>query len=123
LAPCKRSLAPSRSRRVGATLIWVDEDPDFERLAPVPLSVACFRVVPRNLALDIDALDTLNADLLTTVNASGEVFLSHTRLKGRYTLRLAVGHIRTSETHVRRAWQIIRASLSGMLRHPSVGRT
>lgn len=102
---------------------WVDEDPDFERLAPVPLSVICFRAVPRDVALETDALDALNADLLATVNTSGEVFLSHTRLKGRYALRLAIGHVRTSETHVRGAWQIIRTSLSGMLGRPSVGRS
>jgi aromatic-L-amino-acid/L-tryptophan decarboxylase len=91
---------------------WIDDDPDFERLAPVALSVVCFRAVPANLALDSDALDRLNADLLSRVNGSGEVLLSQTRLHDRLALRLAVGHIRTTDAHVSRAWQIVRASLA-----------
>jgi aromatic-L-amino-acid/L-tryptophan decarboxylase len=41
------------------------------------------------------------------VNASGEVFLSHTRVRGRYAIRLAIGNLRTTETHVRRAWELL----------------
>jgi aromatic-L-amino-acid decarboxylase len=95
---------------------WVDEHPDFERLAPVSLSVVCFRAVPQGLELNPAALDTFNCDLLGKVNASGEVFLSPTRLNGRYALRLAVGHLRTGERHVRGAWEIICASLEAMVR-------
>ena len=84
---------------------WVDEDPRFERVAPVPFSVVCFRV--RDAHLAGTAQDRLNERVLEAVNASGEVFLSHTRLEGRFTLRLAVGHIRTTETHVRRAWELL----------------
>jgi aromatic-L-amino-acid/L-tryptophan decarboxylase len=91
---------------------WVDDDPDFERLAPVSLSVVCFRANPSDLAIDADPLDRLNASLLASVNASGEVYLSQTRLHGRVALRLAVGHIRTTEAHVSRAWHLIRVSLA-----------
>lgn len=91
---------------------WIDDDPDFERFAPVPLSVVCFRAVPSGLALDAEALDRLNVALLSRVNSSGEVFLSRTVLRGRVVLRLAVGHIRTTKAHVNRAWQIVRASLA-----------
>jgi len=93
---------------------WVDADPDFERLAPVPLSLVCFRAAPAGLALDAATLDALNTALLDRVNAGGEVFLSHTRLDGRFTLRLAVGHIRTSQLHVARAWQLLRESLDAL---------
>ena len=91
---------------------WVDESEQFERLAPVPLSVVCFRARPagyadRDGADDTDRLEALNAGILETVNASGEVFLSHTRIDGRYALRLAVGHIRTRERHVARAWELL----------------
>lgn len=85
---------------------WVDEAEDFERLAPCPLSVVVFRHHPAGLE-DEAALETHNARLLERVNATGEVFLSHTRAKGRYGLRLAVGNLRTGEEHVRRAWELI----------------
>ena len=92
---------------------WVDASDHFERLAPVPLSVVCFRTRPPRFADAPDTpevndqLDSLNARVLETVNASGEVFLSHTRIDGRFALRLAVGHIRTTERHVARAWTLL----------------
>ncbi|MDE3155775.1 MAG: amino acid decarboxylase [Acidobacteriota bacterium] len=87
---------------------WVDADSDFERLAPVPFSVVCFRVKPAGRALSEADLEALNARILDEVNRTGEIFISHTRLDGRYALRLAVGHLRTTETHVRRAWALTR---------------
>jgi aromatic-L-amino-acid decarboxylase len=78
---------------------WVDASADFVRVAPVPFSVVCFRA---------DADDAFNERLLDAVNAGGEVFLSHTRLQNRFTLRLAIGNLRTSEAHVARAWAILR---------------
>jgi aromatic-L-amino-acid decarboxylase len=44
------------------------------------------------------------------VNASGEVFLSHTVLKGRYVIRVAIGNLRTERSHLERAWQLLRAA-------------
>ncbi len=86
---------------------WVDGHPDFERLAPVPFSVVCFRARPRGRDLGEDGLERLNQGLLDRLNATGEVFLSHTKLDGRFVLRLAVGNLRTEERHVRRAWDLI----------------
>jgi aromatic-L-amino-acid/L-tryptophan decarboxylase len=85
---------------------WVDADPLFARMADVPFSVVCFRCAPDGL-VDERALEALNEQLLDAVNASGEVFLSHTKLRGQYVLRLAVGNIRTTEVHVRRAWELL----------------
>jgi aromatic-L-amino-acid decarboxylase len=85
---------------------WVDAEPGFERVAEVPFSVVCFRYAPAGLT--DEALDELNERLLDRVNGSGEVFLSHTRLENRYVLRLAVGHIRTTEVHLARAWELLR---------------
>jgi len=85
---------------------WVDEDPNFERLAPSPFSVVCFRVRPRPEMTDAE-LDVFNERLLDAVNGTGEVFLSHTRLHGRFVLRLAIGHLRTTEHHVARAWELL----------------
>lgn len=93
---------------------WIARDPDFELLAPVPLSLVCFRAVPRWLKDDASSLDKLNETLLDRVNATGEIFLSHTRLNGRYALRLAVGHLQTDEVHVAKAWQLLRETANSM---------
>ncbi|MBI4484502.1 MAG: aminotransferase class I/II-fold pyridoxal phosphate-dependent enzyme, partial [Acidobacteria bacterium] len=89
---------------------WVDAHPDFERMAPVPFSVVCFRWNP-STALDErltpEELDTANERLIDTVNRTGEVFLSHTRLNGRVALRMAIGHLNTTEEHVRLAWDLL----------------
>jgi aromatic-L-amino-acid/L-tryptophan decarboxylase len=93
---------------------WVDADPDFERLAPVPFSVVCFRARPRALGSDDQALNELNERLMAAVNDSGEVFLSHTRLRGLVTLRLAIGSLRSEARHVARAWALLRSALERM---------
>jgi aromatic-L-amino-acid/L-tryptophan decarboxylase len=82
---------------------WVRDEPGWELCAPRPFSLVCFRLA---------ASDETNEALLERVNASGEVFLSHTRLDGRYVLRLAVGNARTSEDDVRLAWDVLRREAS-----------
>src|SRR5690606_28153769 len=84
---------------------WVDGDATFERLAPTRFSVVVFRFRPPGEA-DEKRIDDLNSQLLQRLNASGEVFLSHTRVGGKYALRLAIGNIRTTSAHVARAWQL-----------------
>jgi aromatic-L-amino-acid decarboxylase len=86
---------------------WVDAHPDFERLAPVPLSVVCFRWNPADRKLPPADLDAANERLLDRVNQTGEVFLSHTRLREGFALRLAIGHMDTTERHVKRAWELL----------------
>ena len=86
---------------------WIDEHPDFERMAPVPFSVVCFRWRPADRNVPQGELNMANERLLDAVNASGEVFLSHTRLDGCFVPRLAIGHIDTTERHVQRAWQLL----------------
>ena len=87
---------------------WVEADPDWERLAPVPFSTVCFRWRPAGGDLDDAALDDANAAIMDAVNRTGEVFLSHTRLAGRFTIRLAIGNLRTEQRHVERAWALLR---------------
>jgi aromatic-L-amino-acid/L-tryptophan decarboxylase len=79
---------------------WVRDEPGWAACAPRPFSVVCFRR---------DGSDEENEALLERVNASGEIFISHTRLNGHYTLRLAIGNLHTTEAHVRRAWELLRA--------------
>jgi aromatic-L-amino-acid decarboxylase len=88
---------------------WVDADPDFERLAPVPFSTVCFRFRPEAGGMRGERqIEELNQALLDAVNDTGEIFLSHTRLRDLYALRLQVSQLRTEERHVRRAWELIR---------------
>ena len=79
---------------------WIEGEPGWLIAAPYPFSVVCFRR---------DASDEDNEALLERANATGEIFLSGTRLDGRYVLRLAVGNLRTSEDDVRRAWDVLKA--------------
>ena len=78
---------------------WVREEPGWEVAAPRPFSLVCFRR---------EASDEENEGLLERVNATGEIFISHTKLNGRYVLRLAVGSARTTEDDVRVAWEVLR---------------
>ena len=89
---------------------WIDETPEWERMAPAPFSTVCFRARPAGL--DEAALDRLNQAVLDNVNASGEAFLSHTRLHDKLTLRVAIGNIRTREEHVRRVWELLQTALA-----------
>lgn len=88
---------------------WIQAEPHWEILAPHPLSVVCFRYAPPGL--DEAQLEALNAALLDAVNATGEVFLSHTKIDGRYALRLAIGNLRTQRSDVRHAWTLLQQSV------------
>jgi aromatic-L-amino-acid decarboxylase len=79
---------------------WVDADPDFERVGEAPLATVCFR----QRGAEADAL---NQRLLARLNATGKLFLTGTRLKGKYVLRLALGHLTTMEQDVAEAWELI----------------
>jgi aromatic-L-amino-acid/L-tryptophan decarboxylase len=80
---------------------WVGDEPGWELSAPRPFSVVCFRR---------EGSDAENQALLERVNASGEIFISHTVLNGQYVLRLAIGHESTTEADVQRAWDVLRAN-------------
>jgi aromatic-L-amino-acid decarboxylase len=78
---------------------WVEADSDWELVAPQRFSLVVFR---RN------GTDEENEAILERANRSGELFLSHTKLGGRYVMRLAIGNARTTEDDVRRAWEALR---------------
>ncbi|HLX20154.1 MAG TPA: pyridoxal-dependent decarboxylase [Gaiellaceae bacterium] len=77
---------------------WVEEGDEWELAAPLRFSLVCFRRT---------GSDEENEAVLERANRSGEMFLSHTRLDGRYVLRLAIGNARTTEADVRRAWEVL----------------
>ena len=97
---------------------WVDAHPDFERVAPVPLSVVCFRWRPSSARRSDAELDAANQQLVDRVNQTGEFFLATARVNGRLIIRMAIGHLRTTERHVRRAWELL-VELSGSGARPT----
>lgn len=86
---------------------WVDDSPNFETLAPVPFALVCFRACPQN----VEDLDALNEKIMNEINASGEAYLSHTKLNGKFTLRLSVGSIRVEERHLQKVWDLLNAEI------------
>ena len=78
---------------------WVRDDERWELCAPRPFSVVCFR---------LRGDDERNERLLERVNSTGEIFISHTKLNGRYVLRLAIGNERTTADDLRLAWDVLR---------------
>lgn len=78
---------------------WVDAEPGWSVAAPRHFSLVCFRH---------EGTDEANLGILESVNASGEMFITHTRIDGRVVLRLAVGNSRTSEADLEQAWEALR---------------
>ncbi|MFC1556173.1 pyridoxal phosphate-dependent decarboxylase family protein [candidate division KSB1 bacterium] len=89
-----------------------EESPDFEIMAPVPFSTSCFRYNPG--INDENEIERMNSELMDRVNSTGKIYISHTKLKGKYSLRFAVGNIRTTEDHIRNAWEIIQTTGAGI---------
>lgn len=77
---------------------WVEADERFELAAPAPLNLVCFRHLGG---------DAVNEALMNRLNESGKLYLTHTKLDGRFTLRMAIGQTMTEERHVRAAWELI----------------
>jgi aromatic-L-amino-acid/L-tryptophan decarboxylase len=91
---------------------WVEETPDFELMAPVPLSLVCFRI---NDGREEVGLERINRELLSRLNASGRMLLTQTALKGKYVLRMSIGSRTTEERHVRDAWVLIKQTARDLL--------
>ena len=92
---------------------WIEDHKDFELMSPVNLSLVCFRL---NDGRSEEALSVINSRLLESINQTGKVFLTHTSLKGKYVLRLAIGQRTTEERHVRATWDLIKAEAVKILK-------
>ena len=93
------SMAKELSSRVAA-------DKNFELMAPTLFSTVCFRFKPQNISEN--QLNKLNEHLLERINLSGKIFLSHTKLNGKFTIRLTIGSIRHEKRHIEEAWDLIK---------------
>ena len=86
---------------------WIEQDPRFEIAAPVMMGVVCFRL--KNS--DDQVADRQNSEAVARINASGDAYLTQTKLRGRVVMRLGLGNILTTEEHVARVWEMIRAAV------------
>jgi aromatic-L-amino-acid/L-tryptophan decarboxylase len=71
------------------------------------MSVVCFRYTPNGIS-GTENLNKLNEEILRRLNASGKIFLTHTKLKGQYTLRMSIAGTLTTQYHVEKAWDLIK---------------
>ncbi|MBE0538201.1 MAG: amino acid decarboxylase [Ignavibacterium sp.] len=90
---------------------WIESENDFELIAPVPFSTVCFRFNPGNISET--ELNRLNETLLEKINQSGKIFLTHTKLNGKFTIRLTIGSIRHERRHIVDAWKLIKTIARG----------
>lgn len=91
---------------------WVEAEPNWEVLAPHPFSVVCFRY--RREEMSEEDAEHFNARVMEAVNASGDIFISHTKLDGKYALRLAIGNLRTQRSDVEAAWHAIKEQAAAL---------
>lgn len=99
---------------------WVRADVRFEIVAPHPFSLICFRLRdevagPGRTEAEADAA---NEELLRRINASGSSYLSHTKVDGRFTLRLAIGSPQTTLAHVTDTWHQIQSAAKSLAQSP-----
>lgn len=92
---------------------WINADENFEMVTPRTLNLLCFRFKPSNID-DLDILNEINEQLKDMLNTSGKIYLSHTKLNGKYTLRMVTAQTNVTEEHVIKAWELIRVT-SGQL--------
>jgi len=85
----------------------IGQDEDFELMAPVTLNLVCFRHKPKGVEDEMQ-LNDLNEKLLKKINDSGKIFLTHTKLNGKYVLRMLIGQTNVEQRHVDSAWELVR---------------
>lgn len=85
----------------------IDQSPSFELLKPQRFGLVCFRLKPDNLS-DKDELNKLNQYFLEKLNSSGKMYLSHTKVKGNFILRMVIGQTYTSFENIERSWSLIK---------------
>ena len=90
----------------------ISKETDFEMLAPVVISVVCFRFIPSGY--NEDQINAINEKLNHQLNDSGKLYLSHTVLNGKYTLRMVTAQTNVTLEHVQKAWNMIKETARGL---------
>lgn len=85
---------------------WIEAAEDFELLTPTVLNLVCFRFKPAHIQSE-EALTALNQQILTQLNQSGTLYLTHTKIHGQYALRMVIGQTYVQEHHIQKAWENI----------------
>ncbi|MFC2117984.1 pyridoxal phosphate-dependent decarboxylase family protein [Bacteroidota bacterium] len=88
---------------------FIDNDKEFELITEPSVNVVCFHFIPPEIS-DIEKINLINETLLEEINKSGEVFLSHTKLNGVYTIRMVIGQTNVERKHIVNAWELIKKS-------------
>ena len=106
--------------RVNAHVSWaaelrdkINSDDCFELLAPVPFATLCFRYLPPGTTDEIK-LNRVNEELMEELNGTGNIYLTHTKLNGRFTLRLVIGQTYQTKRHILEAWELIKTTAAGI---------
>ncbi len=94
---------------------WLEEEIQrsiqFEVVAPRNFNLVCFRFVPE-APMDLDEINAMNEKLLLLLNSSGQIYLTHTKVNGIYTLRMVIGQTQVEKHHVEAAWKLIQENAS-----------
>ncbi|MCK5221060.1 MAG: aspartate aminotransferase family protein, partial [Candidatus Aminicenantes bacterium] len=85
----------------------INSEEHFETLAPVPFATVCFRFLPPDIN-DIEDINRINNLLMENLNSTGKIYLTHTKLNGKYTLRLVIGQTYQEKHHIDSAWEFIK---------------
>lgn len=93
---------------------WIRKDPRFEVMAPVTINLVCFRYHPSHRTFTEEELEQINKELMNELNRSGKMFVTHTKLKGKFALRLCIGQTNTTQDHIQEAWQRLQASVADL---------
>ena len=97
---------------------WIDQSNDFELVIERSLNLVCFRLVTTEVR-DEEILERLNAELLENLNSSGKIYLTHTKVRGAYALRIVIGQTNVTEDHIRKSWEVIEATATKLLESKS----
>jgi aromatic-L-amino-acid decarboxylase len=91
-------------------------------MAPVPMSTICFRLHPKNIN-DENELEKLNIRLFNEIDSTSDIMISHTKLNGKYVLRVNISGLRMELKHIEKAWEVIRTKVGEMLGKGIVSRS